>query len=125
MVAFDEKYRAYGLEILGFPCNQFANQEPGSKEDIRNFCDKYGVKFQMFEKIKVNTSKAHPLYKFLKKEQSAMLGGLIKWNYTKFIVDREGNVVHRLGPKTPIKTKEDELCKLLGCEKVPNKVEDI
>lgn len=118
MVAFDEKYRAHGLEILGFPCNQFANQEPWSKEKIREFVNKYNVKFQLFEKIKVNGTKAHPLYKFLKKEQSAMLGGIIKWNFTKFVIDREGNVVYRLSPKTSLASKEDEICALLGCDKI-------
>ena len=101
-------YRAYkdrGFEVLGFPCNQFGRQEPGSAEEIGAFCRKnYGVTFPIFAKIDVNGPDAHPLYAFLKKRQTGMLGALgisrIKWNFTKFLTDRSGNVVARYGPST-------------------------
>jgi len=92
-----ESYRGSGLEVLGFPCNQFGAQEPGDAEQIGEFCEKeYGVRFPMFAKIEVNGSNAHPLYKFLKKEKPGLFGiGRIPWNFTKFLVDREGVVVRR------------------------------
>ncbi len=91
-----------GLEILGFPCNQFAGQEPGDAEQIGDFCQRnYGVSFPMFDKIDVNGSGAHPLYKWLKKESGGLLrGGPIKWNFTKFLVARDGSVVRRYAPTT-------------------------
>lgn len=116
MVSFDKRYRTKGLQILGFPCNQFASQEPGKPQQIREFVNNYGVEFQMFEKIRVNPPNAHPLYKFLKREKSGFLGGLIKWNFTKFIIDKEGKVVMRLGPKTSMKSREEKICELLGCD---------
>jgi glutathione peroxidase len=104
-----QEYKEQGFEILGFPCNQFANQDSGSNEEIREFCQlNYGVTFKMFEKIKVNGSEAHPLFKYLKNETASLLGGIIKWNFTKFLIDREGNVVNRYAPTTePEKTKAD------------------
>ncbi len=104
-----QEYKEQGFEILGFPCNQFANQDSGTNEEIKEFCQlNYGVSFKMFEKIKVNGSEAHPLFKYLKKETSSFLGGVIKWNFTKFLIDREGNVVNRYAPTTePAKTKAD------------------
>lgn len=104
-----QEYKDQDFEILGFPCNQFANQDSGSNEEIKEFCQlNYGVTFKMFEKIKVNGSEAHPLFKFLKKETGSLLGGIIKWNFTKFLIDREGNVVNRYAPTTkPEKTKAD------------------
>jgi glutathione peroxidase len=93
-----EKYADRGLEILGFPCDQFGHQEPGTEEAIATFCEsQYGVSFPMFSKVEVNGKNAHPLYKWLKKEKTGVLGGAIKWNFTKFLVDREGNVVKRYG----------------------------
>lgn len=93
-----EKYADRGLEVLGFPCDQFGHQEPGTEEDIATFCEsQYGVSFPMFSKVEVNGKNAHPLYKWLKKEKSGVLGGAIKWNFTKFLVDRDGNVVKRYG----------------------------
>src|ERR1700728_2954994 len=90
---------AKGLEILGFPCNQFGGQEPGSEQDIGQFCTlNYGVTFPMFAKIDVNGSNAHPLYQFLKNAKSGLLGSSIKWNFTKFLVDRSGKVVARHAP---------------------------
>lgn len=104
-----QDYKERGFEILGFPCNQFANQDSGSNEEIKEFCQlNYGVTFKMFEKIKVNGSEAHPLFKYLKNETGSLLGGIIKWNFTKFLIDREGNVVNRYAPTTePEKTKAD------------------
>ncbi len=89
-----------GLEILGFPCNQFGKQEPGGAEEIGAFCQKnYGVSFTMFDKIDVNGDNAHPLYLFLKKEAPGLLGSKgIKWNFTKFLVNKDGKVVKRYAP---------------------------
>ncbi len=98
-------YKERGLEVLGFPCNQFGAQEPGTAEEIGAFCEKnYGVSFPMFAKIDVNGANAHPLYQFLKKEKPGLLGllggGRIKWNFTKFLVDRNGKVVARFASTT-------------------------
>jgi len=97
-----EKYRERGLEILGFPCNQFGKQEPGAADEIGAFCEKnYGVNFPMFEKIDVNGDNAHPLYRHLKAEAPGLLGSEgIKWNFTKFLVGRDGRVVQRYAPLT-------------------------
>jgi len=93
-------YQAKGLTILGFPCNQFGRQEPGGAEEISAFCERsYGVTFPMFEKIEVNGANAHPLYQYLKDEKPGLLGTkTIKWNFTKFLVDRTGKVVARFAP---------------------------
>ena len=95
-------YKEQGLEILGIPCNQFKNQEPGTAKEIQNFCSvNYGVTFPLFAKIDVNGDHAHPLYRFLKKEKPGFLGTeAIKWNFTKFLIDKEGNVVNRYGSST-------------------------
>ena len=88
-----------GLAVLGFPCNQFGAQEPGDARAIEAFCEsKYDVTFPMFAKIEVNGGKAHPLYEHLKREKSGLLGSSIKWNFTKFVVDRSGRVVGRHAP---------------------------
>jgi glutathione peroxidase len=104
-----KEYKDKGLEILGFPCNQFKNQDPGSNTEIKNFCQlNYGVTFNMFEKIDVNGENAHPLYKFLKSETKGFLNSEIKWNFTKFLIDSEGKVVKRYAPTTaPMKIKSD------------------
>jgi glutathione peroxidase len=104
-----EKYADRGLEILGFPCDQFGHQEPGTEEAIATFCEsQYGVSFPMFSKVEVNGKNAHPLYKWLKKEKTGVLGGAIKWNFTKFLVDRDGNVVKRYAPNdTPESIAKD------------------
>ena len=96
------KYRDRGLVVLGFPCDQFGHQEPGDAEEIRNFCSlTYDVSFPMFGKIDVNGSGAHPLFKWLKEEKSGLLGiGAIKWNFTKFLVGRDGQVLSRHAPAT-------------------------
>jgi glutathione peroxidase len=100
--AMYQKYRDRGLTVLGFPCNQFGAQEPGTAEEIGSFCEKnYGVSFPMFEKIDVNGEGAHPLYRWLKSSARGLLGSeAIKWNFTKFLVDRQGNVVERFAPTT-------------------------
>ncbi|XP_071860915.1 glutathione peroxidase-like 1 isoform X1 [Bombus fervidus] len=95
---YDEYADSKGLRILAFPCNQFNGQEPGGAEEICSFADRQKVKFDLFEKIDVNGDKAHPLWKYLKKEQGGILGDFIKWNFTKFIVNKEGKVVERHGP---------------------------
>jgi len=88
-----------GFAVLGFPCNQFGSQEPGNAKQIAEFCEsKYDVSFPMFEKIDVNGSNAHPLYNYLKREKTGLLGSSIKWNFTKFLVDRSGKVVARHAP---------------------------
>lgn len=102
------------LAILAFPCNQFGSQEPGSNSEIKQFAAGFGVKFDMFEKINVNGEEAHPLWKFLKEKQGGLLGAGIKWNFTKFVIDKNGNPVARLGPlDDPIPKVEDELLKYL------------
>ena len=96
-----EKYQAQGFEILDFPCNQFGNQAPGTEEEIVDFCtSRYGITFKQFAKIEVNGDNAHPLYKWLKSQKGGIMGSNIKWNFTKFLVDREGNVVDRFGSAT-------------------------
>lgn len=92
-----DKYADRGLVILGFPCNQFGQQEPGTSSDIQSFCEtRFGVTFPLFQKIDVNGANAHPLYTYLTKEAPGLLGSeAIKWNFTKFLVDRNGNVVKR------------------------------
>ena len=93
-----EKYQEKGLEILDFPCNQFGGQAPGTEEEIVDFCQsRYGVTFKQFAKIEVNGANEHPLYTYLKSQKGGMMGNKIKWNFTKFLVDREGNVVERFG----------------------------
>jgi glutathione peroxidase len=94
-----QKYKQKGLVVLGFPCNQFANQEPGDGNSISEVCSvNYGVTFQMFSKIDVNGPDAHPLYKFLKKKLPGFLTSNIKWNFTKFLVDANGNPIKRFAP---------------------------
>ena len=103
-----------GLEILGFPCNQFGKQEPGDSTEIASFCLKnYGVSFPMFEKIDVNGDDAHPLYKYLKEEAKGLLGSeAIKWNFTKFLINKEGEVVERYAPTTPPEKIKADIQKL-------------
>lgn len=96
-----KKYQDKGLVILGFPCNQFANQEPGDEKSIAEGCMiNYGVSFPMFSKIEVNGKGAHPIYKYLKKELSGWFGGRIKWNFTKFLIDNTGKPIKRFAPIT-------------------------
>lgn len=104
-----EKYADQGFVVLGFPSNQFANQDPGSNEEIADFCQRnYGVSFPMFEKIDVNGSDAHPLFTWLREEKGGILGDAIKWNFTKFLVGRDGRVIKRYAPQTdPAKLADD------------------
>lgn len=110
-----EKYRGEGLVVLGFPCNQFASQDPGSNEEIGAFCQKnYGVTFPMHAKVDVNGKAAHPLFVELKEKAPGILGSKpIKWNFTKFLVDREGRVLKRFAPKTTPEELEREIQTLL------------
>ena len=108
-----EKYHKQGLEILDFPCNQFANQAPESDEEIANICAmRYKTTFETFAKIKVNGKNADPLYKYLKKQKGGLISA-IKWNFTKFLVDREGNVVARFASSLEPGKMEDDIKKLL------------
>jgi glutathione peroxidase len=120
----EELYRTYkerGFEVFGFPCNQFGGQEPGAAGEIEAFCkENYGVSFPMFEKIHVNGADAHPLYRYLKERRPGLLGLIgasgIKWNFTKFLVDRNGSVVGRYGPSTAPNALEARIKKLLDSQ---------
>jgi glutathione peroxidase len=111
-----ERFRDRGFEVLGFPCNQFRNQEPGSEAEIRNFCDlQFGVRFPLFAKIEVNGPGTHPLYEYLKKSKPGFLGTRrIKWNFTKFLIDRHGNPVRRYSPQTRPSAIEKDVQAALG-----------
>jgi glutathione peroxidase len=108
-------YRERGLAVLGFPCNQFGAQEPGNEEEIQNFCSvNYGVDFPLFAKIDVNGENAHPLYRYLEEAKPGLLGTrAIKWNFTKFLVDRSGNVVERYAPNAKPEDLAGDIEKLL------------
>lgn len=94
--ALYQQYKDQGLEVIGFPCNQFKEQDPGSNAEIKSFCElNYGVTFEIFQKIDVKGPDQHPIYKFLTSQQKGLMGSEVKWNFTKFLVDREGNVVKR------------------------------
>ncbi|GGN99360.1 glutathione peroxidase [Saccharibacillus kuerlensis] len=111
-----DKYHERGLEILGFPSNQFNEQDPGSNEEIVEFCQlNYGVKFPMFEKIDVKGGSAHPLFQYLSAEAPGLMGSkAVKWNFTKFLVDREGKPVKRFSPQTSPEQLTKDIEKLLG-----------
>lgn len=113
--ALYRQYKDQGLVILGFPCNQFAGQEPGTSEDIAQFCSlTYGVSFPVFERINVNGRWAHPLYKWLKAEAPGLMGlEAIKWNFTKFLIGRDGKVLQRFAPQTEPAEIAPEIEKLL------------
>lgn len=106
-----QTYKEQGFEILGFPCNQFGEQEPGSDAEIKTFCSTtYPVSFPLFSKIEVNGPHAHPVYEFLKEEAPGILGSkAIKWNFTKFLVDRSGNVIKRFASRESAKDIEKVL----------------
>ena len=109
-----ESLHPKGFTVLGFPCNQFGAQEPGSADEIGRFCQvNYGVSFPMFAKIDVNGPDTHPLYGYLKQEKSGFLGSRIKWNFTKFLVDRAGKVVARYAPTKKPETLEGAVARLL------------
>ena len=109
-------YAPRGFAVLGFPCNQFGHQEPGDAAAIGGFCEmNYGVSFPMFAKIEVNGDGAHPLYRYLKAEKPGLLGlGAIKWNFTKFLVDRAGRVVERYAPTTSPQAMKADIAKALA-----------
>ncbi len=104
-----QRYKGQGFVVLGFPSNQFANQDPGSNEEIVEFCQlNYGVTFPMFQKIEVNGSGAHPLFQFLTEETKSMFGKKVKWNFTKFLIDSQGNIIKRYAPtKAPMSFESD------------------
>ncbi|UTG81675.1 glutathione peroxidase [Bacillus paranthracis] len=111
-----DKYKEQGLEILGFPCNQFGGQEPGTEADITSFCElNYGVNFPMFAKIDVKGDKAHPLYTYMTEQAPGLLGmKAVKWNFTKFLIGKDGKVVGRFAPQTKPVDLEVEIEKVLG-----------
>jgi glutathione peroxidase len=113
--ALYQKYKERGLEILAFPCNQFGGQEPGAESEIENFCKtNYGVSFKLFAKVDVNGATAAPLYKFLKSSAPGLLGTeAIKWNFTKILVDKDGNVLKRYAPTDTPEAIGKELEKIL------------
>ena len=109
-----ERMNGEGFEVLGFPCGQFNDQELESAEGIKNFCElNYGVSFPMFDKIDVNGEAAHPLFKHLRKETTGLLGDAVKWNFTKFLVDRNGKVLKRYAPQVDPLDIEKDIRKLL------------
>ncbi|KAL9286450.1 putative phospholipid hydroperoxide glutathione peroxidase 6 [Arabidopsis thaliana] len=110
-----EKYKGHGFEILAFPCNQFGNQEPGTNEEIVQFaCTRFKAEYPIFDKVDVNGDKAAPVYKFLKSSKGGLFGDGIKWNFAKFLVDKDGNVVDRFAPTTSPLSIEKDVKKLLG-----------
>jgi len=111
-----DKFHDRGLEILAFPCNQFGGQEPGSDEEVLSFCIlDYDVKFDLFSKVQVNGDQAHPLFRYLKKEAPGLMGSEgIKWNFTKFLVDRDGRVLKRFASMTTPAQLESEIESLLA-----------
>lgn len=117
--ALHQAYAGRGLTVLGFPCNQFGGQEPGSAAEIGTFCERnFGVTFPIFAKIEVNGRGAHPLYRFLKKRKPGLfgplLGGRIQWNFTKFLAGRDGEIVARYGPRVEPEQMAGKIERLLG-----------
>lgn len=109
-----DQYAELGLEILDFPCNQFGHQAPGSEEEIVDFCQlHYGVTFKQFAKVEVNGTNEIPLYTYLKEQKSGVMGKKIKWNFTKFLVDRKGNVIGRFAPTVKPEEIEDKIKEVL------------
>ncbi len=114
MQELHRKYEKEGLSVLAFPCNQFGGQEPKPEAEIKEFVKQYAVEFDMFSKINVNGDGAHPLYKYLKSKVDGTFGNFIKWNFSKFLVDRNGIPVKRYSPTTAPKDIEDDIVKLLN-----------
>ncbi|MBM7599837.1 glutathione peroxidase [Virgibacillus halotolerans] len=109
-----ETYEDQGFEILGFPCNQFNNQDPGTDAEISHFCQRnYGVSFQMFSKVDVKGEEAHPLFVYLTQEAKGMITKQIKWNFTKFLIDKNGEVIDRFAPQTKPESIEKDIEKAL------------
>ena len=118
--ALHRRFHERGFNVLGFPCNQFGAQEPGSAAEIKNFCStKYDVTFPMFAKIDVNGGSAHPLWAYLKSQKGGMLGSGIKWNFTKFLIGRSGKVIGRFPPQTKPQDLIGEIDSLLGPATTP------
>lgn len=110
----NEKYRDRGLVCIGFPCNQFANQDPGSDSEIEGFCRmNYGVTFQIMKKVDVNGKEAHPIFKYLRSQTKGFLGDRVKWNFTKFLVSRDGKTIKRFAPTVVPEKLEGEIEKML------------
>lgn len=110
-----DKYHDQGFEVLDFPSNQFANQAPGSDDEIKSFCEtRFGVTFKIFHKIDVNGDNAEPLFTYLKKEKGGLLGSNIKWNFTKFLVNQKGEVIKRFAPTDAPEKIENDIKKLLS-----------
>ncbi|APV35693.1 MULTISPECIES: glutathione peroxidase [Acinetobacter] len=111
-----EKYKEQGFEVLGFPCNQFGGQDPGSNQEIGSFCQRnYGVSFPMFAKVDVKGPEAHAIFRYLTREAKGILGSEnIKWNFTKFLVSRDGKVLNRYAPTTKPESLEEDIEKALG-----------
>ena len=108
------KYKDKGFEILDFPCNQFGNQAPGTAEEIHEFCQlKYDTSFPQFAKIEVNGANEHPLYTFLKSQKGGLLGKKIKWNFTKFLIDKDGNVIERFAPTVKPEDIDDKISAII------------
>lgn len=111
----NRKYKDRGLVVIGFPCNQFGNQDPGSDEEISGFCQlNYGVTFQIMKKVDVNGDNADPIFKYLKEQTGGLLGSAIKWNFTKFLISRNGDTIKRFAPATAPKKLEKDIEKMLG-----------
>jgi glutathione peroxidase len=109
-----DRYKDQGLEIVGFPCNQFREQDPGTNEEIESFCQlNYGVTFPIFAKVDVKGANAHPLFKYLTKHAPGFLTNTIKWNFTKFLIDRSGKVIKRYAPTTEPRKIETAIEQLL------------
>jgi glutathione peroxidase len=111
-----EKYKDRGLEVLAFPCNQFGKQEPGTPEEIRRFVDGFNISFPMFAKCDVNGKAQHEVFRFSKTHLSSVLGSSIKWNFTKFLFDRNGMPIKRFGPPTSPNSMEADIISLLEQE---------
>ena len=113
--ALNKKYKDQGLVIIGFPCDQFAHQEPGTDEEIAEFCRlNHGVTFQLMSKIEVNGKNAHPIYEYLKGAAKGTFGNAIKWNFTKFLISRDGHTVKRYAPTVKPEDMEKDIVELLG-----------
>ncbi|MBQ9253637.1 MAG: glutathione peroxidase [Bacteroidales bacterium] len=110
-----KKYKEDGLVLIGFPCNQFANQEPGNDEQVAQTCQvNFGVTFQIMKKIDVNGENAHPIFKYLKSQTKGFLGSKIKWNFTKFLISRDGKTIKRYAPTTSPAKVEADIKEMLG-----------
>lgn len=113
--ALYQKYKDQGLVIVGFPCDQFAHQEPGDDAAIAQFCEiNFGVTFPLMKKIEVNGKNAHPIYKYLKEETKGLLGGAIKWNFTKFLISRDGGRIQRFAPASTPESLDEKVAALLA-----------